>query len=140
MESCYKESKLFIFSHQQVARNTLLVVLACPSHLNSLNHRLQKKNNFSLHLSLTFLIWFQNQLSQRGFKLRGKLANHSAGQPLPTTLKVLPTTAQIRGLHTFIRNCNTRRDEFIFYSKRLIRLVNYNLFFYFTCFAKCQKK
>lgn len=65
----------------------------------------------------------QNQLSQRGFKLREKLANHSAGQPLPDTLKVLPSTAQIRGLHTFIRNCNTRRDEFIFYSKRLIRLV-----------------
>ena len=30
---------------------------------------------------------------------------------------------QIKGLHTFIRNRNTPRDEFIFYSKRLIRLV-----------------
>lgn len=30
---------------------------------------------------------------------------------------------QVRGLHTFIRNKDTPRDEFIFYSKRLIRLV-----------------
>nr|CAH7713011.1 unnamed protein product [Callosobruchus chinensis] len=38
-------------------------------------------------------------------------------------LLLLPTTPQIRGLHTFIRNKDTPRDEFIFYSKRLIRLV-----------------
>ena len=31
---------------------------------------------------------------------------------------------QISGLHTVIRNRNTPRDEFIFYSKRLIRLVS----------------
>lgn len=30
---------------------------------------------------------------------------------------------QIKGLHTFIRNADTSRDEFIFYSNRLIRLV-----------------
>lgn len=66
----------------------------------------------------------QNQLDQRGFKFRDKLANHyMPGQPLPDTLKVLPSTPQIRGLHTFVRNRSTPRDEFIFYSKRLIRLV-----------------
>lgn len=32
-------------------------------------------------------------------------------------------TPQIKGLHTFIRNQDTSRDEFIFYSNRLIRLV-----------------
>ena len=42
---------------------------------------------------------------------------------LPHTLKVLPSTPQISGLHTYIRNKDTNRDEFIFYSKRLIRLV-----------------
>jgi uridine kinase len=36
---------------------------------------------------------------------------------------MLPETPQIKGLHTFIRNANTSRDEFIFYSNRLIRLV-----------------
>ena len=67
----------------------------------------------------------QNQLDARGFKFRDKLANnhYSQGQPLPDALKVLPSTPQIRGLHTFIRNRNTPRDEFMFYSKRLIRLV-----------------
>jgi len=67
----------------------------------------------------------QNQLDQRGFKFRDKLANHfMPGQPLPRhTLKVLPSTPQIQGLHTFVRNRNTPRDEFIFYAKRLIRLV-----------------
>ena len=39
------------------------------------------------------------------------------------TLKILPSTPQIKGLHTYIRNRDTPRDEFIFYSKRLIRLV-----------------
>merc|ERR1712156_1152157 len=67
----------------------------------------------------------QSQLDARGFKFRDKLANNffPQGQPLPDTLQVLPSTPQIRGLHTFIRNRNTPRDEFMFYSKRLIRLV-----------------
>ena len=69
----------------------------------------------------------QTQLVSRGFKLRSKLAE-SAGNGnghciMPDTLKVLPSTPQIKGLHTYIRNRDTPRDEFIFYSKRLIRLV-----------------
>ena len=66
----------------------------------------------------TFFLKFQ-----RGFKLREKLANSSNGQEIPTTLHVLPSTPQIKGLHTFIRNRHTQRDEFVFYSNRLIRLV-----------------
>lgn len=62
-------------------------------------------------------------LLQRGFKLREKLAHSYIGQPLPDSLHLLPSTPQIRGLHTLIRNKDTPRDEFIFYSKRLIRLV-----------------
>lgn len=42
---------------------------------------------------------------------------------MPDSLHQLPTTPQIKGLHTFIRNQETSRDEFIFYSNRLIRLV-----------------
>nr|CAD7587812.1 unnamed protein product [Timema genevievae] len=59
----------------------------------------------------------------RGFKVREKLAHSYTGQPLPSSLFLLPSTPQVRGLHTFIRNKDTPRDEFIFYSKRLIRLV-----------------
>jgi len=68
----------------------------------------------------------QTQLVSRGFKLRSKLAEGAGNGGhyiLPDTLKVLPSTPQIKGLHTYIRNRDTPRDEFIFYSKRLIRLV-----------------
>jgi len=67
----------------------------------------------------------QTQLSSRGFKLRSKLAEaaNGNGTAMPNTLKILPSTPQIRGLHTYIRNRETARDEFIFYSERLIRLV-----------------
>ncbi|XP_063236971.1 uridine-cytidine kinase-like 1 [Bacillus rossius redtenbacheri] len=63
------------------------------------------------------------QLQLRGFKVREKLANCCKGQPMPGSLHLLPSTPQILGLHTLIRNRDTPRDEFIFYSKRLIRLV-----------------
>jgi uracil phosphoribosyltransferase len=36
---------------------------------------------------------------------------------------VLPPTNQIKGLHTIIRDKNTSREDFIFYSDRLIRLL-----------------
>ncbi|XP_046968816.1 uridine-cytidine kinase-like 1 isoform X1 [Vanessa cardui] len=63
------------------------------------------------------------QLQLRGFKVREKLAVAHIGQPLPDSLYVLKDTPQVQGLHTFIRNKDTPRDEFIFYSKRLMRLV-----------------
>ncbi|TRY98146.1 hypothetical protein DNTS_028493 [Danionella cerebrum] len=51
------------------------------------------------------------------------LASAHQGQPLPKTLSVLESTPQVRGMHTIIRNKETSRDEFIFYSKRLMRLL-----------------
>ncbi|XP_022258382.1 uridine-cytidine kinase-like 1 [Limulus polyphemus] len=63
------------------------------------------------------------QLQLRGLKLRSKLVQSHAGQPLPSTLNIMPSTPQILGMHTFIRNKETSRDEFIFYSKRLMRLL-----------------
>uniref|UniRef100_A0A8C6KXY4 Uridine-cytidine kinase n=4 Tax=Nothobranchius TaxID=28779 RepID=A0A8C6KXY4_NOTFU len=55
--------------------------------------------------------------------LRALLASVQQTQPLPQTLSVLESTPQVRGLHTIIRNKETSRDEFIFYSKRLMRLL-----------------
>jgi len=66
------------------------------------------------------------QLQARGVKIREKLAEayiSSEAVPPPDTLCVLPSTPQIKGMHTFIRSIETPRDEFIFYSKRLIRLL-----------------
>ncbi|KAG6920684.1 Uridine-Cytidine Kinase 1 Like 1-like, partial [Chelydra serpentina] len=54
---------------------------------------------------------------------RAALASAHQGQPLPESLSVLESTPQVRGMHTIIRNKDTTRDEFIFYSKRLMRLL-----------------
>ncbi|XP_074847681.1 uridine-cytidine kinase-like 1 isoform X2 [Carettochelys insculpta] len=65
-----------------------------------------------------------SQLEKR--KLRwdiAALASAHQGQPLPKSLSVLESTPQVRGMHTIIRNKDTSRDEFIFYSKRLMRLL-----------------
>ncbi|XP_018542832.1 uridine-cytidine kinase-like 1 isoform X3 [Lates calcarifer] len=65
-----------------------------------------------------------SQLEKR--KLRwdiSALASAHQGQPLPKTLSVMESTPQVRGMHTIIRNKETNRDEFIFYSKRLMRLL-----------------
>ncbi|KAH3779480.1 hypothetical protein DPMN_157283 [Dreissena polymorpha] len=65
-----------------------------------------------------------SQLKMRGFCLRQSLASAgNNGHPLPSSLKVMENTSQIKGIHTFIRNRDTSRDEFIFYSKRLMRLL-----------------
>ncbi|XP_070797921.1 uridine-cytidine kinase-like 1 isoform X3 [Pituophis catenifer annectens] len=65
-----------------------------------------------------------SQLEER--KLRwdmAALASAHQCHPLPKTLSVLKNTPQVRGMHTIIRNKETSRDEFIFYSKRLMRLL-----------------
>ncbi|TMS12533.1 Uridine-cytidine kinase-like 1 [Larimichthys crocea] len=54
---------------------------------------------------------------------RSALASAHQGQPLPKTLSVMESKPQVRGMHTIIRNKETNRDEFIFYSKRLMRLL-----------------
>ncbi|XP_020491240.1 uridine-cytidine kinase-like 1a isoform X1 [Labrus bergylta] len=64
-----------------------------------------------------------SQLEERELSVRALLASAQQNQPLPQTLNVLESTPQVRGLHTIIRNKETSRDEFIFYSKRLMRLL-----------------
>jgi uridine kinase len=66
------------------------------------------------------------ELQQRGYKLRSNLAsksNYKPGEPLPSTLYKLNETKQIKFIHTKIRNRETPRDEFIFYSNRLMRIL-----------------
>ncbi|KAJ3586188.1 hypothetical protein NHX12_012589 [Muraenolepis orangiensis] len=64
-----------------------------------------------------------SQLEERELSVRAVLASAQQTQPLPQTLRVLESTPQVRGLHTIIRDKETSRDEFIFYSKRLMRLL-----------------
>nr|XP_035941468.1 uridine-cytidine kinase-like 1 isoform X9 [Halichoerus grypus] len=58
-----------------------------------------------------------------GLRTRAALASAHQCHPLPRTLSVLKSTPQVRGMHTIIRDKETSRDEFIFYSKRLMRLL-----------------
>lgn len=63
-------------------------------------------------------------LDERGFnESRSKLGMIPKGPHLPEHLFKLKDSPQVRGLHTFIRNRNTARDEFIFYANRLMRLL-----------------
>ncbi|XP_041081243.1 uridine-cytidine kinase-like 1 isoform X4 [Polyodon spathula] len=64
-----------------------------------------------------------SQLEERELSVRAALASAHQFQPLPETLSVLKSTPQVKGMHTIIRNKETSRDEFIFYSKRLMRLL-----------------
>ncbi|XP_071483781.1 uridine-cytidine kinase-like 1 [Diadema antillarum] len=52
-----------------------------------------------------------------------ELPHAHINQPLPSTLHQVSNTVQVQGLHTFIRNQETGRDEFIFYSQRLTRIL-----------------
>ncbi|XP_046289450.1 uridine-cytidine kinase-like 1 isoform X9 [Marmota monax] len=65
-----------------------------------------------------------SQLEERELRWdMAALASAHQCHPLPQTLSVLKSTPQVRGMHTIIRDRETSRDEFIFYSKRLMRLL-----------------
>ena len=63
----------------------------------------------------------------RQLNLRTQNVERSMHVPLnaviPDSLKLLPQTSQNLGIQTIIRNRNTSRNEFVFYSERLMRLV-----------------
>jgi uracil phosphoribosyltransferase len=47
----------------------------------------------------------------------------SIGKYLGTNVHLLPQTDQLRALHTVIRDRNARREDFVFHSGRIIRLL-----------------
>jgi len=63
----------------------------------------------------------RHKLAERGFNFRQELANSTKN--VPSNVKVLRSTKQLKVLHTIIRDCHTSRDDFIFYSQRLFRLL-----------------
>ncbi|MCP9266077.1 Uridine-cytidine kinase-like 1 [Dirofilaria immitis] len=72
----------------------------------------------------------KTQLAERGYDASKNPYSQRAGMvqkhlplQLPRTLTVVPQTPQVRGLHTFIRDRKTPRDEFNFYSDRLMRIL-----------------
>lgn len=74
----------------------------------------------------------KTQLTERGYDESKNLLLQRADMrayqdtlpmELPETLTVVEQNLQVRGLHTFIRNRETPRDEFIFYAERLTRIL-----------------
>lgn len=64
-----------------------------------------------------------NQLEKRGFNFRSELISDHVGEPLPSNLHEVENTPQVRGLQAIIRDKNADRDGFVFYSKRLMRIL-----------------
>ncbi|CAI5463292.1 unnamed protein product, partial [Closterium sp. Yama58-4] len=54
--------------------------------------------------------------------IRTKLGQHDL-RKIYSNVFVIESTFQIRGMHTLIRNRDTRKHDFVFYADRLIRLV-----------------
>eukprot|EP00112_Aurelia_sp_Birch-Aquarium-sp1_P006889 Seg1752.9 transcript_id=Seg1752.9/GoldUCD/mRNA.D3Y31 product="Uridine-cytidine kinase-like 1" protein_id=Seg1752.9/GoldUCD/D3Y31 len=65
----------------------------------------------------------RTQLEKRGFNFRSKLVTAHQGQPLPDILYMVEDTPQHRGLQAIIRDKTCARDDFVFYSQRLMRIL-----------------
>jgi len=65
----------------------------------------------------------QGMLEERGFRAPDLEVSKPTWKHLPANVHMLPQTPQILALHTIIRNQKTGREDFVFYSSRLSRLV-----------------
>ena len=65
----------------------------------------------------------RKQLEQRGFNFRSELVSAHVGQPLPNNLYIVEDAPQVRGLQAIVRDSAADRDDFVFYSKRLMRIL-----------------
>eukprot|EP00053_Salpingoeca_punica_P018194 m.177439 g.177439 ORF g.177439 m.177439 type:complete len:489 (-) comp17382_c0_seq2:1674-3140(-) len=74
------------------------------------------------HVAMELIInHVQSQLRARGFHIRRSLLSIPSDTPMPNSLHVLKQTSQVRAMHTILRNRETKRDDFVFYSDRLMR-------------------
>jgi len=66
----------------------------------------------------------KDQLKKRGFNFRSKLlTDQPNGDKLPESVHILPGKSQVKGMHTVIRNKDTKRDDFVFFTNRLACLI-----------------
>ncbi|KAI9206344.1 uracil phosphoribosyltransferase-domain-containing protein [Polychytrium aggregatum] len=63
------------------------------------------------------------RLSERGLSLRHELANIDCSKGLPQSLIVLESTPELKAIHTIIRDETTNRNDLIFFSERISRLL-----------------
>ncbi|CAG8459874.1 13850_t:CDS:10 [Funneliformis caledonium] len=66
----------------------------------------------------------QRQLNERQFNFRWDLLKFDCDyKEIPKKVTVLEQTTQLKGIHTIIRDRNTKRDDFIFYAERLAATI-----------------
>ncbi|CAH1762701.1 69_t:CDS:10, partial [Entrophospora sp. SA101] len=65
----------------------------------------------------------QRQLNEHKYNFRWDIAKKDCGKDLPNNVILLDQTRQLKCMHTIIRNQETQRDDFIFYSERLATLL-----------------
>ena len=77
-------------------------------------------NTVAMHLLITEV---KNQLKRRGFDIRKQLVLRTCSPEIPATATILPQTKQLKSYHTIICDATTSREDFVFHSERLMRLV-----------------
>ena len=77
-------------------------------------------NTVAMHLLITEV---KNQLKRRGFDIRKQLVLRTCAPEIPETATILPQTKQVKSYHTIICDAATSREDFVFHSERLMRLV-----------------
>ena len=65
----------------------------------------------------------RHQMEQRGMNFRTELLDPKFSSTIPASVQLLRSTNQLKIMHTIIRDATTPRDDFIFYSQRLFRLL-----------------
>lgn len=68
----------------------------------------------------------QNALTAKSIEHREhleQLRESCADKELPSTIKILKQTNQVKGIHTIIRDRHTNREDYIFYLERLTSII-----------------
>jgi hypothetical protein len=88
-----------------------------PTPTPALDHTLRGGQS---HEQLVTLVFAQKPPSMAAISAPTSQASPSS---LPPSVFTLPQTAQLEALYTIIRDKNTSRADFLFYSDRIIRLL-----------------
>lgn len=99
----------------------LPVMLTCVRSNRDATTAFTVDNKVAMALMLEHI---KQQMALREGSVRQELKAAGAGgipTELPSSISVLEPTLQVRGMHTIIRNVETSREDFVFYSERLMR-------------------
>ena len=101
---------------------SLALPLPCPLLRSSFNKAPIRVRSLSVAIDL-IAKHIHRMLEERGFHFRSELATIDGRTGIPASVHVMPPTPQRKVMHTMIRDKAASRDDFIFYSQRLFRLL-----------------